>query len=199
MRYTVVGLGNPGIEYENTRHNAGRLGASFFESNEGFGGFQNDSALKSLISKGDIGKDKVTVLLPNTFMNNSGKVVKNIVTSEKSAERLIVIYDDIDLPFGMVRIAFNRGSGGHKGVESIIKHIKTKQFVRVRIGVSPTTPSGQIKKPKGEQKVYDFLLGEFTKKEREELSDIVRKVSDAVKSIIVDGRAQAMNTFNRNE
>ncbi len=196
MKFIIVGLGNPGTEYENTRHNAGRLVVEFFDATQELGGFVTDSKTKSDISKGKVRKHSVTLMLPNTFMNKSGSAVKNLVTSVKAAENLVVVYDDIDLPFGTIKLSFNRGSGGHKGIESIIRAVKTKDFVRVRIGVAPTTPSGKIKKPQGEKVVHDFLLGEFKKKELDELKKIFKKTNAALESIVVDGRAKAMNLFN---
>jgi len=196
MKFVIVGLGNPGEEYLSTRHNAGRLAVEAFDNFQEFGGFANDSKTKSDISKGKIGKHAITLMLPNTFMNKSGSAVKNLVTSVKAAERLVVVYDDIDLPFGSIKLSFSRGSGGHKGVESIIKAVKTKDFVRVRIGVAPTTPSGKIKKPQGEQKVYDFLLGEFKKKEEDTLKKIFKITNEALETVITDGHYKAMNVFN---
>ncbi|MBL4644763.1 MAG: aminoacyl-tRNA hydrolase [Candidatus Pacebacteria bacterium] len=197
MKFVIVGLGNPGEEYLNTRHNTGRLAVVAFDVSQEFGGFIDDRKTKSDISKGVIGKHSVTLMLPNTFMNKSGSAVKNLITSVKAAQRLVVVYDDIDLPFGSIRLSFGRGSGGHKGVESIIRAVKTKDFVRVRIGVSPTTPGGKIKKPKGEQKVYDFLLGEFTKKEEEDtLKKLFKTTSAALESIVIDGHVKAMNAHN---
>lgn len=196
MKFTIVGLGNPGEEYEHTRHNAGRLAARAFEDSQDFGGFVNDKKTKSEMAKGKIGKSAVTVLLPNTFMNKSGSAVKDLVTSPKTAERLIVVYDDIDLPFGTIKLAYGRGSGGHKGIESIIRAVKTKNFVRVRIGVAPTTPSGKIKKPTGEKKVHDFLLGEFSKKEQDALKKLFKTTNAALENIIVEGRVKATNQFN---
>ncbi len=189
MKFIIVGLGNPGEEYINTRHNAGRLAVEAFDEEKEFGGFVVDSKTKSDLSKGEIGKHKVSLLLPNTFMNKSG-------TSVKDAKNVIVVYDDIDLPFGSIRLAYGRGSGGHKGVESIIKALKTKDFVRVRIGVAPTTPTGKIKKPSGDKKVYDFLLGDFSKKETEQLNEVFKTTTKALESVIVDGKEKAMNLFN---
>lgn len=196
MKFVIVGLGNPGDEYEHTRHNAGRLAVEAFDVSREFGGFQDDRKTKSDKSTGKLGTHTVTLLLPNTFMNKSGAAVKPLVTNVKAAERLVVVYDDIDLPFGSIKISFGRGSGGHKGVDSIIRAVKTKNFVRVRIGVAPTTPSGKIKKPQGEQKVHDYLLGDFKKAELLALKKIFKTTSDAIESILRDGRAQAMNQFN---
>ncbi|MAJ97392.1 MAG: aminoacyl-tRNA hydrolase [Parcubacteria group bacterium] len=196
MKCIIVGLGNPGKEYEHTRHNAGRLAVTAFEATQEFGGFVTDKKTKSELSKGSVGKHTAILLQPNTFMNKSGSAVKELITNAKVAERLIVVYDDIDLPFGTLKIAFGRGSGGHKGIESIIRAVKTKKFVRVRIGVAPMTPSGKIKKPVGEKKVHDFLLGEFTKKEHEALKKIYKAINASLESIIIDGRVKAMNIHN---
>lgn len=196
MKFFIVGLGNPGDEYTHTRHNAGRLAVEAFEHAHEWGGFTADKKTKSDKAKGAVGKHDVVLLLPNTFMNKSGSAVASVVTNAKAAERTIVVYDDIDLPFGTVRVAFGRGSGGHKGVESIIKALKTKDFVRVRIGVAPTTPAGKIKKPQGEQKVYDFLLGDFSKKEMDALGGIFKTSTEALTRIIADGRVAAMNMVN---
>jgi len=127
----IVGLGNPGQEYENTRHNTGWL-------------------MVGLVEKRLNIKDKIKFVLPDKFMNNSGKVVAPLIKS-KDLKDLVVIYDDIDLPLGKMKISFNRSSGGHNGLGSIIKALKSEEFLRIRIGTSPTTPSGKIRKPKGER------------------------------------------------
>ena len=131
--YIIVGLGNPGEEYESTRHNVGRFIASFFAKQYELPDFSYDKKFLGLVSKGEIeygkGKskveEKVTVILPETFMNKSGKSLAELITSEKKAEHLIVVQDDLDLPFGVVKMVFNRGMGGHKGLESIKRAIKT--------------------------------------------------------------------------
>src|ERR1700733_6443483 len=150
MSYIIVGLGNPGEEYAETRHNTGRMLVQLFGKMHD-AEWKVDKKLSAQIAKVKIGKQTVTLVLPDTFMNNSGKSVKPLVTSIKSAEKLLVIYDDLDLPFGSAKISFNKSSGGHKGLESIIKNIKTEKFARIRVGISPVTPSGKIKKPKGEE------------------------------------------------
>ena len=118
------------------------------------------------------------------------------VTSKKKAEKLIVVYDDIDIPLGKIKISYNRGSGGHKGVESIIRNIKTKAFIRIRVGVAQTTPTGKIKKPKGDDKVLDFLMGEFKQKEIEIFKNVSKSVVGAINTIINDGVEKAMNVYN---
>ncbi len=197
MPYIIAGLGNPGKEYENTRHNTGRIMLEHFRIAHDFPEWKEDKKAKALVSKEKIGKEIVLLIEPNTFMNNSGKSVALFSAGKKQAEKTIAIYDDIDLPLGMIRIAFNRGSGGHNGLLSLIKSLKTREFVRVRVGVSKTNAKGLAKKPKGEDAVLKFLLGEFKKDERGAIEKISKKVSAALEMIILDGREKAMGEYNR--
>ena len=171
----VVGLGNPGSEYERTRHNTGRMAADF------------------VVEK----TDGLKVFVPDTYMNKTGAAIAKVVKSKKAAEKLIVIYDDLDLPLGTMKISYNRSSGGHRGVESIIKALKTEAFIRIRIGISPATPSGKLKKPKGEKEVEKFILGEFKKPELEILKKVFKKVAEAVEVIVEEGKEAAMSEFNK--
>ncbi|TSC70671.1 MAG: peptidyl-tRNA hydrolase, PTH1 family [Parcubacteria group bacterium Gr01-1014_46] len=195
MNYIFVGLGNPGGEYENTRHNTGRLLVEWFGKFLG-AEWKDDKKLNAKISKVKVGKTPVTLVLPETFMNNSGKSVKSLVTSVKSAEKLLVIYDDLDLPFGTNKISFNKSSGGHRGLESIIKTLKTEKFARVRVGISPKTPSGKIKKPKGEDAVTKVIMGKYKEDEVKELKKLSKKVNEALETFVSDGLEKAMTGFN---
>ncbi len=172
----VVGLGNPGEEYEKTRHNAGRILVDFIEDK--------------------IEEPKIKFIKPDTFMNNSGKAVAPFIKTKKDLENLIVIYDDIDLPLGKIKISYNRSSGGHNGLQSIIKVVKSEEFVRIRVGLAPSTPGGKTKKPKGEQAVLKFLLGEFKKPELEILKKLSKKVAEAVEMIYGEGKDKAMSLYN---
>ncbi len=172
--YIVVGLGNPGEEYSQTRHNTGRLAA----------------ALVAEKVKG------VKVIVPDTFMNHSGKFVAKHVKSQKAAAQLIVIYDDLDLGLGTMKLSFNRSSGGHRGVESIIKALKTEAFIRIRLGISPVTPGGKVKKPLGEKDVEKHILTAFKPKEMEILKKVFKQVVTAVETIKADGLPVAMSEFN---
>jgi PTH1 family peptidyl-tRNA hydrolase len=122
--------------------------------------------------------------------------VAKFVKSIKAAERLIVVSDDLDLPLGKVKLSFNRGSGGHKGIESIARALKTKRFTRIRIGVSPTTATGKLRKPTGEKEVVAFILARFKTHEMDELKKIFKKVGGAIESIVSEGPERAMNRFN---
>ena len=171
----IVGLGNPGTEYEKTRHNAGRI------------------IVRMIEDKLDV---KAKFLTPDTFMNNSGKAVAPLIKSKKDLADLIVIYDDIDLPIGKIKISFNRSSGGHNGLRSIIKSLKSEEFLRIRIGICPETPSGKLKKPKGEKAVLNFLLGEFKKPELEILKKLSKKIAEAIDTISFESKEKAMSLYN---
>jgi len=196
MQYIVVGLGNPGEEYENTRHNAGRMVLEAFRKKNDFPEWVVDKTLKARISKGAWGKDKVILLQPDNFMNVSGKSVAPLVKNAKDAERTIVVYDDLDIPLGGMKISFNRSSGGHKGVESIIKALKTREFARLRIGICPTTPGGKLKKPKGEDALLEFIVGPFKKVELEDMKKVTKGGAEALALILKEGREIATGKVN---
>ena len=194
--FIIVGLGNPGEKYEYSRHNAGRMVLEEFVYAYDLPAFVDSSKYASRISEGKVGKEKVFVMLPETYMNKSGSAVKKVVTSTKKAEKLVVVYDDIDLPLGVMKISYGRGDGGHNGLKSIIRAVRTKNFIRVRVGVSPVTLTGKPRKPKGEQKVLDFLLGDFKKSEEKKLQAVLAEAAEALEMIVLDGREVAMNEFN---
>ena len=196
MTWTIVGLGNPGEEYEHTRHNTGRMLLAYVAKKYDCTDWQENKKTRATLSRGNIGKETLLLLAPDTFMNKSGIAVSAYVKSAKAAQRLVVVYDDLDLPLGKMKISFDRGSGGHKGLESIIRAIKTKAFARIRIGVSPATPSGKTKKPSGEQEVIDFILKEFKEAEMKELKKVFKKAAEAVEVIVTQGLDRAMNEYN---
>ena len=196
MTYIVVGLGNPGDEYEKTRHNAGRMAVEYIARAYGFDPFVFTRQSHALVSHGEMAGENVILVLPETYMNRSGSAVSPFVKSLKAAERLIVVHDEIDLPIGTLKIAFGRGSGGHKGVESVARAVKTKEFARIRVGISPAGAKGQIKKPKGEEKVVAFLMKQFAPAELQKLRRVQKITSDAVSCIIAEGVEKAMNIYN---
>ncbi len=196
MGWVIVGLGNPGEEYAKTRHNAGRLAVEFFAQEKKFSAWHSDNKSKSTISTGAIEKNIVALMLPDTFMNKSGSAVVKLVKSPKIAERMIVVYDDLDLPLGTMKMSYDRGSGGHKGLESITSAVKTKKFTRIRIGVSPSTAAGNLKKPEGKKVVNTFILAKFTTAQMEELRTVFKKVALALEATVLYGHERAMNEFN---
>ena len=196
MAWIIVGLGNPGEKYESTRHNAGRMAVEYFAKSKNLNGWHEDKKSHSLAAAGLIDKIAVAIVLPETFMNKSGSAVAKFVKSVKAAERLVVVYDDLDLPLGNFKMSFDRGSGGHKGLESIMRTLKTKRFTRVRIGVSPSTASGTLRKPEGEKVVLNFILTKFRAHELEELKRVFKRIADALEVTVTLGHERAMNTFN---
>lgn len=167
MQWVLVGLGNPGKEYEHTRHNIGR---------------------EFLIELEEKLPNRTVVITPDTFMNNSGKAVKPKVKSVKAAAYLAVLHDDLDLPLGTVKISFGRGSAGHKGVESIEKAIKTNKYVRFRIGISAEKKGGAVKKPD--------VLGKFKPSEAVALKKAKQSVKDGLELLITEGLSRAMTEIN---
>lgn len=182
--YTVVGLGNPGDEYVETRHNMGRMVLDAFVKKNDWDKFEFNKKLNSLVTEGKFGKNKVTLLKPETFMNKSGEAIKPIIKTKKAAATMVVIHDDLDLPLGKIKISFNKSSGGHRGVESIMKAVKTEEFIRLRMGISGETAGGKIKKPQGEEKVIDAILGDFKKSELDDLKKVIKKSVIALEMII---------------
>src|SRR5258708_2212576 len=120
MAYVIIGLGNPGGEYAKTRHNAGRMAVELFAKKEGFPDFTLRKAAKSLVSEGTIDGEKVTLVLPEVSMNLSGKIIPSFVKSKPAAKKLLILRDELDMPLGAMKMTFGRGSGGHKGAESVM-------------------------------------------------------------------------------
>ncbi len=170
--FTIVGLGNPGKEYAGTRHNAGREAVLALEG------------------------VKAKLVMPDTFMNKSGDALKPLIKNAKQAEQLVVVHDDLDLPFGSFKISYDKSAGGHRGVESIIRAVKTQAFTRIRIGISPTTPSGKLKKPKGEAAVEKHILDKFKPAEIATLKKLHKKINEALICLTTQGRETAMSKFN---
>ncbi len=202
MSYTIVGLGNPGSEYENTRHNSGRFFLEAFAKENDFPDFVPDKKLKALISEGKIGKDKVLLVEPESFMNNSGESLRKIKDlrfkfkgkgKEKINEvtNLVVVHDDLDIPFGKFKISFNKSSGGHRGVGSIIKAVKTQAFTRIRVGIAAS--ASVVKKSQDEAAVDKIILGKFKPSEMEELKKLSKSINSALSVLVTEGRETAMS------
>lgn len=194
--FIIVALGNPGEEYAGTRHNTGRIVLENFLKKFDFPELEMNKKYSSLASEGKVGKEKVLILEPETFMNKSGITLKTLVNSAKKAEQLVVIHDDLDIPMGTFKISFNKSSGGHRGVESIIKTIKTEAFIRVRVGITVATSSGKLKKPSGEKAVIEHIMGKFKKPEIEILKKVSKNIAEKLEILIKEGREKAMGTFN---
>jgi len=196
MSYIIAGLGNPGGEYENTRHNTGRIVLDAVRE-EFSGEFESDKKLNAQVAEVKIGKEKVTLIAPDTFMNKSGKAIGPLVKNPKAAEKLVVIYDDFQLPLGRMKISFNKSSGGHNGLESVIKAVKTEAFPRIRIGTAAANAKGDAKIPHGDEKIEKFILGDFKPDELKVLKKVAKRAAEAVEMIVKEGREKAMNVFNQ--
>ena len=187
MALVIVGLGNPLKEYEKTRHNAGRNVVELLAKQEGLDEFVFNKTSNALVSKGAIGKENVTLVLPETMMNNSGRAVSAFVKSSKAAKGLLVIHDDLDLPLGTIKIVFGRGSGGHKGAESIMRAIKTKDFARLRVGISAIGKKNQAKKVIGEERVIKLVIGKWKPSEEVAFKKVLKKAVESARLFIVEG------------
>jgi len=182
--WLIAGLGNPGSRYEKTRHNAGFLALEEFLRSQKFE-FKEKEDYK--IAKGSLGDEKIIFLEPLTFMNRSGAPVRKIMQKSNIVpENLIVIHDDLDLETGKLKIRTKGSSGGHKGIESIIQNIGTREFIRIKIGIGrdPLVPTEK------------YVLSKFRKDEAQLIKAAIEKAVEALHTIIKDGVEKAMNKFN---
>ncbi len=192
--YIILGLGNPGSEHENTRHNAGRAAAKAFAKTHGFPVFEEQKKMAALVSENTADKTTILLVLPETFMNHSGKTASALkIPFKRVPEKLIVMHDDLDLPLGTVKIIKNRGSAGHKGVESIMRALKTKDFSRIRIGIAKPK---DIVKSQTKETVHKIIIGKLPPAEKLLLQKGIKKAADALTAIAEQGVEQAMNKFN---
>ncbi len=184
--WLVVGLGNPGRRYEGTRHNAGFMAVERLQRRLPEG--TSRARFQAHIVETRDGDSRVVLAQPQTFMNESGIAVAQLVRWYKvPLDRLLVVYDDLDLPLGTIRLRADGSDGGHNGIASIIRSLKTNTFPRLRIGISrpasgPTVP---------------YVLSRFNATERRELEDILDRTSDAILVWIREGLVSAMNQFNQ--
>lgn len=192
--FTIVGLGNPGDEYKDTHHNAGRDIVEALAKKYDIG-FAFDKKANAQVGKGDIDDESVRLILPDTFMNKSGGAVSYFIKNPKQAKTLVVVHDDLDLPLGMLRFVFARGSGGHKGVESVKRAIKTEEFIRLRVGISKES-RGRAKKPSGEDAVIDFVLKKWSKAETEEFKKVKKEAIKALDLLTAEGLQKATMETN---
>jgi PTH1 family peptidyl-tRNA hydrolase len=184
----IVGLGNPGAEYEWTRHN---LGFMLVDRLAGEAGAQvKRKECRSLIGRGELEGAQVLLVKPQTYMNLSGEAVACLLSRqepENGARDLIVISDDLALPFGTIRLRARGSAGGHNGLKSIIAALGTDEFIRLRIGIQPAHPLHDTKR---------FVLDQFPRGEREDVGKILERSADALRAILRDGIDKAMALYN---
>ncbi|MEA3249713.1 MAG: aminoacyl-tRNA hydrolase [Patescibacteria group bacterium] len=185
----IVGLGNPGAKYEKTRHNAGARAVRTFHTlhAEDFDGWKEK--FQGSISEGRLGNEKIALLLPQTYMNESGRAVREAADFWKIAPgEIIVVSDDIDLPLGKLRVRTEGSTGGHKGLASVFEMMGTEHITRIRIGVG----NEMLKKIPSEK----FVLERFSGDEEGPLSESLQRTAEALDMILSDGAEAAMNRFN---
>lgn len=180
--FTIAVLGNPGPEYERTRHNAGRVVLREVMRRLNLPNLINSSRWGGRISEGSIGGNDVTVFYPDTYMNESGKALKRVL-SEEDVQKLIVVYDEVDLPLGEFKVSHGGRDAGHNGLKSIIASLGTKDFTRVRIGIAPKTLFGKTVRPQGE-KLSRYVLGKMSNKEVSKLEDLVPEVTEVLEELV---------------
>ncbi len=196
MGQVIVGLGNTGGEYERTRHNAGRDAVIAFHKDTSLPPFAYKKNADALVTSGEVNGERVTLVLPETLMNRSGKSVATLVKSVAGAKKLLVVQDELDLPLGVTKMVFGKNSGGHKGVESIMRAIKTKNFARLRIGISGAGKKHQAKKPRGEEKVIKHVISKFTPTEQTAMKKVMKKTTQVIHTYLTEGIDQATMVAN---
>lgn len=196
MAFVIVGLGNAGAEYAKTRHNAGRMIVELLAKQEGFEPFTYKKTADALVSEGTIDGEKVVLLLPETMMNRSGKSVMAYVKSVRAAKSLLVIQDELDIPLGTLKMVFGRNSGGHKGIESVMRSIKTKDFARLRVGISGEGKRHQARKPAGEEKVVKHVIGKFKPTEEALLKKVLKRSAAVARDFVTEGFEKAQQEAN---
>lgn len=178
----IIGLGNPGEKYKNTKHNVAWLVFDQILENS----WSHHKYMNAEVKNDQLG----LFIKPQTFMNKSGEVISYLKKEiDFDPEHIIIVYDDIDLPFGNIRIGYDRGDGGHNGVKSITNHLGSKKSIRIRVGVSRKLDDGRLIKPN--------VLGNFSPDEQEIINDdISYRIERILKSLNEEGREKTMNRFN---
>ena len=184
--FMIAGLGNPGRKYFQTRHNIGFMVVDELarRNSLNFGKSRFDAEYVNLSIK----PDKLFLVKPQSYMNKSGFPIQKLASYFKiNISNIIVVHDDIDLPFGRLRISKDRGHGGHNGIRSIIEAFGTKNFTRIRVGIA---------NPERQNSVTGHVLGDFSKEESKSIDKLIEKAADASISVINNGALAAMNSYN---
>lgn len=185
--YLIVGLGNPGSEYERTRHN---LGFMLIDKLAGEAGARvTRRQCRSFVGNAVIEGERVKLVKPQTFMNLSGEAVACLMQKDddEAVKSLIVISDDLALPLGTIRLRARGSAGGHNGLKSIISALGTNEFIRLRIGIQPEHPLSDARR---------FVLDEFARADRARVDDILERASQALHAVLAEGLAKAMSVYN---
>jgi PTH1 family peptidyl-tRNA hydrolase len=190
--FYIVGLGNPGNKYDGTRHNIGR--DLVFVYGGGQENFTKHNYAEALVAN----SGECVWIAPETFMNKSGTSVRFYKEKEGAKpEQFILIYDDVDIPVGEVKVSVGRGAGGHNGVADVIGALGSKDFARIRVGIAPVSFwTGAARRPEGGAPMTRHVLGPFSSRERKKIDEVERKVRTIIDTIVTDGIAAAMNLHN---
>ncbi len=185
----IVGLGNPGKKYENTRHNVGFIVIDKFYQNNGFSEWKGSKRFKAKFCKAKGVTEQIILAKPETFMNKSGQAVRSLAAFYKIKPHDIwVLHDEIDLPTGKLRISQNASAGGHNGIKSIIEELGTSEFVRFRIGVA-----GQMRVKISAEK---YVLQKFSKEEKAQIDEFLKFAVQAINTALISGITEAQNEYN---
>jgi len=188
----IVGLGNPGRGYAHNRHNIGFTCLNHFARSHGIT-FDKKQA-QARTGSGEVAGNRIIIAKPQTYMNLSGQSVSLLVKKFNiDLDNLVVIHDDLDLPLGRIRIRQGSSSGGHKGIASIISHLGSQDFLRIRIGIGRPSIT-EI----SEGDIVAYVLSDFTPEEEQVISQLIPKVSEAILSLLTEGLTTAMNKYNQN-
>lgn len=186
----IIGLGNPGEKFKNTKHNAGFLVLDEFAKQNNFDDFKLSKKFFAQVSESQTNNNKIILAKPETFMNESGKSAQKIIANYKlNSNDLLIIHDDIDLTLGTIKIAKNRGSAGHKGVESVVKEIGTQDFTRIRIGIKPENEVVKVK-------AKETVLKKFSAEQQKLFLQAIKKASTMLNYYLTWGLEKTMNEFN---
>jgi len=190
----IVGLGNPGREYAHNRHNIGFMCLNHLAKAHGIQLDKKQGQART--GSGEIAGNKVVLARPQTYMNLSGESVSRLTHKFKvSPEDLLVIHDDLDLPLGKIRLRHGGGSGGHKGIDSIIACLGNRDFHRIRVGIGrPDTAEGPAED--GETEIIDYVLSDFTPDEKKIIIKVIPEVTEAILCLLNEGLTAAMNKYN---
>lgn len=190
----IVGLGNPGLMYAHNRHNIGFMCVSHLAKTQRIRFDKTQGHARTGI--GNIGGDRTLLARPQTFMNSSGEAVSRLVKRFNiNLSELIVIHDDLDLPLGKIRIRLGGSAGGHKGLDSIIAHLGSRDFYRIRVGIGrPDISAGSA--GDREAAVVNYVLSDFTSEEKEIITRVIPEVSQAILCLLTEGLTAAMNKYN---
>ena len=182
----MVGLGNPGNEYAGTRHNVGWMLVDALAEHLGINEWR--SREKGMVAEGRIGSEKILLVKPLTYMNNSGECVGPLMRWYKlEPEDIMAAHDDMDIPIGTIRIRKKGSAGGHNGINSLLSHIGSENFGRLRIGIGRPQPGWSV---------INHVLAQFNDQEQEEIGDAIKQLIPAVECMVLEGPDMAMNKFN---